>query len=696
MVLTMNNRMILMKVAAVLFLIQVFSISSVFGLSNQFNNTYSDRGLDTDGDGFFDYIAIDVGVNVSKAGYYYVNGNLYNGSGWYIDSTSNYTNLNSGNQTVQLRFRGAQIWQYRMSGTFNLSYLYLYNSTSWEQFDYRYYAYTTNSYNYTDFRPQAILMPGIRDYGIDEDNNGLYDYLVIEKQVNVTTAGDYELDGYLYNPSGYYIGYAYNYTTLNSGVQNITLRFNGVQIYKSNSTGNFTLHTNLYGYSSSDLSASTVQQAKEKLVMPKMEETEEINTSSHDLKPLAISLKQLANTSIWQWFDSATDLTGYYSYTQFERLPARFSDAYSDYGLDTDGNGFYDYIVINVGVNVSKAGNYQVSGSLYNGSGWYINWTDNSAYLDAGNQTVQLRFNGAKIWQYRMNGTFDLKYLYLYNASDGSQFDYRYYASYTTGPYNYTDFRPAAQFNDVYSDRALDTDGNGLSDYIAIDVGVNVSKAGYYQVSGELYNNFGWYINQTSNSTYLDAGNQTVQLQFSGAQIWQYRMNGAFDLRYLGLYNASDGRELDYRYYAYTTMSYNYMDFGPGVFDTGAGSYPSIMGMHNGTLRLDQSINVSRMYTYSSAGTGGHSEYAAFYYPNGTLLASGSWSGSRSDWHNITFAPFTLEAGVTYNYTIRTGSYPQVIHNNILNNTIGTITSTEFIDANGRRYSGWIPAIRLE
>ncbi len=58
-------------------------------------------------------------------------------------------------------------------------------------------------------------------------------------------------------------------------------------------------------------------------------------------------------------------------------------------------------------------------------------------------------------------------------------------------------------------------------------------------------------------------------------------------------------------------------------------------------------------------------------------------------------APFTLEADVTYDYTIRTGSYPQIIHSSNLTNGVGTITSTEFIDTSGRCYAGWIPAISL-
>ena len=46
------------------------------------------------------------------------------------------------------------------------------------------------------------------------------------------------------------------------------------------------------------------------------------------------------------------------------------------------------------------------------------------------------------------------------------------------------------------------------------------------------------------------------------------------------------------------------------VFDTRAPEkpYPSIFGTHNGTIKPKQTITVSRLYTYSCSGTGGHSE----------------------------------------------------------------------------------------
>lgn len=131
-------------------------------------------------------------------------------------------------------------------------------------------------------------------------------------------------------------------------------------------------------------------------------------------------------------------------------------------------------------------------------------------------------------------------------------------------------------------------------------------------------------------------------------------------------------------------------------FDTGPGTYPSISGTHNGTITPYRDLSVSKLYTYACAGTGGHTEYVKIWDGSGWNVTA-TWHGYTGDWHNLSFAePFVLSAGTTYNYTIYTGSYPQIIHARELNATDGTITCTEFVDANGRKYEGGIPAIRLD
>ncbi|MCW3137332.1 MAG: cohesin domain-containing protein [Methanophagales archaeon] len=148
-----------------------------------------------------------------------------------------------------------------------------------------------------------------------------------------------------------------------------------------------------------------------------------------------------------------------------------------------------------------------------------------------------------------------------------------------------------------------------------------------------------------------------------------------------------------------TTIKNGSFSIKPGIviFDTGApdSPYPSIMGVHNGTITPNRRIEVNRIYTYACPGTGGHTEYARIW-GNG-VDAHANWSGYTGNWHNLKFnTAFTLEPGKEYNYTIRTGSYPQIIHHpGEYNATGGKIACNEFIDANGKKYTGWIPAIKL-
>ncbi|MHC1610939.1 MAG: hypothetical protein ACXQTW_05000, partial [Candidatus Methanospirareceae archaeon] len=106
------------------------------------------------------------------------------------------------------------------------------------------------------------------------------------------------------------------------------------------------------------------------------------------------------------------------------------------------------------------------------------------------------------------------------------------------------------------------------------------------------------------------------------------------------------------------------------------------MGTHTGTIKPNHTIIPIKLYTYPCEGTGGHTEYARIW--NKTWNATATWDGYAGDWHNITFnKPFTLFASETYNFTIRTGSYPQIIHEPSFNATGGKITCTNFTDANG-------------
>ena len=147
-----------------------------------------------------------------------------------------------------------------------------------------------------------------------------------------------------------------------------------------------------------------------------------------------------------------------------------------------------------------------------------------------------------------------------------------------------------------------------------------------------------------------------------------------------------------------TFNSLNLTVTGLEIFDTEAPAnpYPSISGTHNGTITPFNDINVSKIYTYPCPGTGGHTEYIKIWNVSEWNVTA-KWNGYTGDWHNISFSePFTLYANEEYNYTIRTGSYPQIHHTPALRTANGWINCTKFTDANGQTYNNWIPAIRLE
>ena len=138
----------------------------------------------------------------------------------------------------------------------------------------------------------------------------------------------------------------------------------------------------------------------------------------------------------------------------------------------------------------------------------------------------------------------------------------------------------------------------------------------------------------------------------------------------------------------------------PRALDTGTATkpYPSSPGTYRGTITVspEHDIAASSLYTYSCPGTGGHAEFVRI--EKGTWNVTATWDGYRGEWRTLRFdTPFTLLAEETYNYTLVTGSYPQIIHARNHTTLDGSgITCTEFVDANNLRYTDWIPAMRLE
>ena len=205
--------------------------------------------------------------------------------------------------------------------------------------------------------------------------------------------------------------------------------------------------------------------------------------------------------------------------------------------------------------------------------------------------------------------------------------------------------------------------------------------------------------NSTSKITYTYNGNTYTNYLGNYWDDYKEKYPDAEEVDGTGIWNTPCSIDSDNDSYPLVKHFENYVVPSENIFDTGASAnpYPSIRGLHNGTITPNQAITVQKLYTYPCAGTGGHTEYARIWNKTIGEYAVAEWNGYIGDYLNISFnKTLTLKEGVIYNYTIRTGSYPQIIHESAFNTTGGTITCDKFIDANGKIYSNWIPAIRLE
>ncbi|MEM4265444.1 MAG: hypothetical protein QW505_06680, partial [Thermoplasmata archaeon] len=461
---------------------------------------HADRGDDMNGNGLYDELYVDVEVSILTDGFYQVQGYLYDSLMNNIGFDSRSVYLTAGFQTVTLWFSGVDIFANGVDGPFTV-YLYLYDD--WGTLldsD----THTTSAYLYTEFEHSSQLSPPHSDYGADTNGNGFYDVLVVEVVIDVTTAGWHYVLGFLLDIYTNTIGTDDNYTYLDLGLQIITLEFSGQSIYGNGVDGPYYVYLML-------------------------------------------------RDSFGNWVDDDYHTTLAYTYDEFEPLGAVFMPPHSDFGVDTNGNGLYNVLVLNVSVYVMAAGGLWVIGQLFDGGMNLIDSTYNYADLDTGAQMLTLSFSSMAIYVNGADGPY-LITLSLYDTSWGLLDN----DTHMTNAYLYTEFEKPSQIEPPYSDYVEDTNGNGLHDWLIIEFNVNITTAGWYHVSGDLYDGSLNWISYADDYVYLGIGVHTLTLSYPGPSIYLSAADGPY-LIYLNLYDDSWNWLLDSDVYA--TAIYLYAEF---------------------------------------------------------------------------------------------------------------------------------------
>jgi hypothetical protein len=220
----------------------------------------------------------------------------------------------------------------------------------------------------------ASLTGKIYDDGVNVDEDEFYDSLNIGVEVNVTAAGTFKIEvSDLYDSESNIIDVSnQNSTFLEAGVHIVYVYLDGKTIYDS------------------------------------------------WLNPINVSSIRLYDESD-TLLDSLSDvpLSRTYYFGEFGLLPARLTETISDEGVDTDDDGYYNYLNLGVEVNVTTAGKYTVdAGGVYDATPNYVSvQAKNTTYLDVGIHVVYLALDGTEIYAESVNPT-KIASIFLYDESN--------------------------------------------------------------------------------------------------------------------------------------------------------------------------------------------------------------------------------------------------------------------------------------
>ena len=291
------------------------------------------------------------------------------------------------------------------------------------------------------------------DSGVDLNNDGLFDQLVITVQITTDHPGTYAVGGLLASGDKTYWSIK-NTVQLVQGTQSVKIAFEGLPIGEDQVNGPYQLKAAW-------------------LAMPGQNFT--------ILVP--------AQMSAFKKFDYSTQA---YKADAFARLSATIGDRFSHQGKDLNGNGLFDAIDISIPLNISVPGSFSVEGDLYDGQGDLVG----HAVWNGEDSTAHLEFNVSQT-----PPPYVLENLTLLDAK-GPLLDARYYQVYQitdmegkvdqgniTLPDQGTGIQPSTVQPTSYSITPVDTNGNGKFDKLVVTTRVAVTNSvvpAGYKIEGVL------------------------------------------------------------------------------------------------------------------------------------------------------------------------------------------------------------------
>ena len=485
----------------------------------QFTGNVIHAGVDTDSDGIYNYLSAQVELNIIEAGRFLMLASLEFDDTLFITDRSDCNvsvspeydfSADLGLDTVEVTFCGEDIYQKGYDGIYELNLL-LMDSNFVELDTLRFFL---TSYLHSQFGDVPARVTSCTDFGEDTEPDGYYDYLTVQASFHVERAMSYTAVAILTTDSSFICAAEDSfYLTVGNHVEN--LRLDGTEISRSQTDGPYLLDILLFDQDQNLIS-------------------------------------------------SLEDTTSTYSWTEFEKKSARITAIISESASDTNGNSFYDMLTLDCGLYVEIPGDYRVVGWLGSGTGDEISWADAWVTLGSGAQSASLNFPGTDIYSSGQDGPYLLSSLILYNDQE-DLLDFKD-SMYQTSAYSYSSFEspvpPLITLTGNYTSTAVDTNSNGLYDYLRVGVELISRDSGFVIINARLADTTGVEIMWSSSFHEVFADStQGIPLDFEGREIWASMTDGPYEIGSLVAYHTGDPSGIAYEEVACTTASYPYTAF---------------------------------------------------------------------------------------------------------------------------------------
>ncbi len=474
-----------------------------------FTGQFNSKPADKNKKGLYENLSFKFEVDSKISNNYIdIKADLHLENDTFITTLSRTSTIDSGKNWITLKLSGETISSSRYQGKYVLKNPVLSNAT--KDLDLLRKNYTTTEYDYHDFVIPETELLSMDEKGIDSDGNGYYDDLRVKATLNIHQEDDYTIKSELSTLFGSTVQTLTFTQQLGMRRQTVNLNFDGKELYR------------LGGRNRTFEVSFELERETEKVI-----ERENALT------------------------------TRLYNYTDFERPDVLCEGITSEEPVDKDDDGRYDELVFTVQLDVNSNGEYQIHSDLYN-PGVYqkIATTSTEVTLSEGSETVELVFDGTKIFRSRIDGKYVLQSVSIYkkgNLTSSKTVDHQ------TSSYSWKDFQPLDAYIVNCTADPIDRDQDGVYGDLQAEITVDVSEGGNYTLSVSLYSEGGYYLTEKTLSKELSEGTHKLQVNLSGKLIKIKQKDGPYVLEEVTL--KSDGKTIDSLENAYTTESYGYDDF---------------------------------------------------------------------------------------------------------------------------------------